>query len=89
MLHKFVCLQISKKGFMPEVFLRFKYFSEKLTLYQKVRHFRGSHFSQHSILSTALRARYQVGLCEYLFLIVSNHVQCLLSYLLGRLNFTN
>ena len=51
-LYKIVCFQIGIKGFRPEVFY---YFSEKLPLSQKLSYFRGSHFPQCFILSTALQ----------------------------------
>ena len=64
-VHKFVWFQTPKKDFRPEVFLRLKYFSEKLPLSQKLRYFRDACSKEvvfHNVLyyQQLPNARYQV-----------------------------
>ena len=53
-MHK-VGWQTPEQDSSPEVIFKFKYFSEKLLLSQKLCFFRGSRFSQCFVLSTVLR----------------------------------
>ena len=51
-----------EKGFRPEIFLRLKYFSEKIPPSQKLLYFKGNRFTQSFILSTALRCLFYTKL---------------------------
>ena len=67
LLHKFYCFQMPEKGFKFKVFLRLKYFSEKLPISSKMRYSRGSRFSQCFILSRALHCLFLMPIYWYIF----------------------
>ena len=72
LLDEFVCFQIGMKDFLLKVF---QYFSEKLTLSQKLLYFRGSRFPHCFILSTALKCSFMKSVFKLIF-VFSNYQTC-------------